>query len=57
MSVEFGNGQEIRLHLPGGVFKANIIGKGPGDRQWILEVPDDNPVRRINNRKADEFDE
>ena len=57
MSVQFAAGQEVRLHMPGGVFRAFVQGPGAGDKEWILVVPDENPVRRVNGRNADEFDE
>lgn len=57
MSVQFANGQEIRLHLPGGVFQATIVSAGPGDKEWIIHVPDDNPVKKINGRNDGEFEE
>lgn len=56
MSVEFANGQEVRLHLPGGVYRAVIDGK-TDDGRYIMSVPSDNPVKKINGRNDGEFDE
>lgn len=56
MSVEFAPGQEVRLHLPGGVFRATIVAK-TGDKEYTIHVPDENPVRRVDGRGPDEFAE
>ena len=45
--IEFAEGQEIELELPGGTFKGAILEKGKDADTWVIHVPSEgNPVRR-----------
>lgn len=50
MTLEFADGQEVILQLPGGIYRGEILRtEKPGE--WLLSVPEEgNPIQRIDNK-------